>query len=215
MKLLSVNVGGVQNLEFNGRVVESGINKEKVDGKVEVLKQGLIGDKQADLSVHGGLDKAVYAYSVEHYEFWQNKLKVNALPFGQFGENFTVEGMDDREVMIGNSYRIGSVLLQVTQPRVPCFKLGIKMGDPTFPAKFMASGRYGFYFRLLEEGFVEAGDTIELVEKDSSGISVWKVMQIMYAGSHSNRDEIISALNLQALSADWRTGFEQKLAALS
>lgn len=214
MQLLSVNVGGLQELEFNGRIIESGINKKPLEGKLEVLKGGLAGDKQADFSVHGGLDKAIYTYSATHYEFWQNKLKVPEFPHGQFGENFTVEAMDDKEVMIGNSYRIGSALFQVTQPRVPCFKLGIKMNDPMFPAKFQASGRYGFYFRILEEGFVKVGDTVELVEEDSLGISVWEVMQIMHASSYTNRNKLIKVLNLQALSADWRSRFERKFAAL-
>jgi MOSC domain-containing protein YiiM len=215
MKLRSVNVSGIKELEFNGRTVKSGIDKKPVEGCIELLKKGLVGDKQADPSVHGGLDKAIYAYTAEHYDYWQEKLDLKALSYGQFGENFTVESMDDKQVLIGDIYRVGSALLQVTQPRVPCFKLGIRMNDPMFPAKFIKSGRYGFYLRVLEEGAVKTGDPIELVKKSDSEMSVWRIMQIMHAGSATNRNEVIKALAIQTLSADWRSEFEQKLSSLS
>lgn len=215
MKLRSINISEIKELEFNGRTVKSGIDKKPAEGAVELLKKGLIGDKQADPSVHGGLDKAVYAYTAEHYDYWQEKLSVKELPYGQFGENFTVESMDDQEVLIGDIYRVGSALLQVTQPRVPCFKLGIRMNDPMFPGKFLKSGRYGFYLRVLEEGTVEAGDSIELVEKSDSEMSVWEIMQIMHAGSATNSNDVIKALAIETLSADWRSEFEQKLSSLS
>lgn len=215
MKLRAVNVSDIKTLEFNGRKIKSGIDKKPVEGAVELLKEGLVGDKQADPSVHGGLDKAVYAYSIEHYLYWQERLGIEALPYGQFGENLTVESMDDRDILIGDIYRVGSALLQVTQPRVPCFKLGIRMDDPMFPSRFLKSGRYGFYLRVLEEGVVEAGCSIDLVEKSDSAMSVWEIMQIMHAGSETNRNEVIKALSIESLSADWRGEFEQKLSSLN
>ncbi len=215
MRLKSINISDIKELEFNGRTVKSGIDKRPIEGSLELLKKGLVGDKQADPSVHGGLDKAIYAYTAEHYDYWQEKLGLKKLPYGQFGENFTVESMGDREILIGDIYRVGGALLQVTQPRVPCFKLGIRMNDPMFPAKFMKSGRYGFYLRVLEEGSVKAGDSIELVEKSDSAMSVWEIMQIMHAGSNMNRNEIIKALAIEALSTDWRSEFEHKLSSLS
>jgi MOSC domain-containing protein YiiM len=215
MKLQAVNVGDIKELIFNGQSVKSGIDKKPVDGKIQLLKTGLIGDKQADPSVHGGLDKAIYAYTSEHYSYWENRLKINKLPYGHFGENFTVESMDDKAVLIGDIYEIGGALLQVTQPRVPCFKLGIRMNDPMFPAKFLKSGCYGFYLRVVEEGFVEAGDTIKLIEKGRSTLSVWEIMQVMHAGLNANCKEIMKALSIQSLSADWRSEFEKKLSSLA
>ncbi len=214
MKLRTVNIGDIKELMFNGQSVKSGIDKQPVEGRVQLLKTGLTGDKQADPSVHGGLDKAVYAYTAEHYGYWEDRLKIDRLPNGHFGENFTVESMDDKAVLIGDIYEIEGTLLQVTQPRVPCFKLGIRMNDPMFPAKFLKSGRYGFYLRVIEEGFVEAGDTIKLVEKGRSTLSVWEIMQVMHAGLGSNRKDIMKALSIQSLSADWRSEFEQKLSSL-
>lgn len=214
MRLLSVNVGGISQLDHNGRAVESGIVKTPVDGPVEVNRLGLEGDKQADKSVHGGQDKAVYVYSADDYPYWEEKLGDRKLPFGQFGENFTISEIDDKTVSIGDYFKIGPAIFQVTQPRVPCFKLGIHMNDPMFPSRFMASGRYGFYLRVVEEGSVRAGDPVELFEKASGSVSVWEIMQIMHHKQEASRDEIVKMMNLSGLSTDWRSEFEKKLTSL-
>ena len=180
-RLLSVNVGLPRTVEFHGRKIRTGIFKEPVLFPVHVGKLDLDGDRQADLTVHGGPDKAVYAYDLSGYTHWRRALS-RELPFGQFGENLTVEGMPETEVRIGDTYRIGSTLFQVSQPRSPCFKLAMKMEMPTFPRMFLAAGRTGFYFRVLEEGEVEAGDAITLVSREPGQITVLEATREIYGG---------------------------------
>lgn len=184
MKLLSVNVARPKRVRHSGRAVRTSIFKEPVSGRVAVRRRNVEGDEQADLSVHGGPDKAVYAYDIGGYEHWCRELS-RELPFGQFGENLTVEGMPETEVRIGDIYRVGTALLQVSAPRSPCFKLALKMGLPRFPRAFLASGRTGFYLRVLEEGEIGVGDAIELVSQDPRGVTVGQMTRFAYGGGGS------------------------------
>jgi MOSC domain-containing protein YiiM len=170
-RLLSVQVGKLRQIESGHRSVRTAIYKEPVLFRVRARRLNLEGDRQADLRVHGGPDKAVYAYDLSGYAHWRRELGAG-LPHGQFGENLTVEGMPESRVRIGDVYRIGDALLQVTQPRSPCFKLSLKMGRPDFGKAFVASGHPGFYLRVLEEGELGAGDAITLVEAGPEGATV-------------------------------------------
>src|SRR3954465_3364904 len=171
MKLASVNVSLPRPVEFRGQSGATSIFKEPTEGRVRVRRLSLEGDWQADLRYHGGLNKAVYAYPSEHYAAWAQELGRADLRPGQFGENLTVDGLTEDTVRLGDVFRIGTALLQVTQPRYPCYKLGIRMGDPAFPRRFLASGRTGFYLRVVEEGELGAGDAIELTER-SDGLTI-------------------------------------------
>ena len=171
MELLSVNVGRPRSVVDRGRTVRTAIFKVPLLVRVRVGRLNIDGDRQADLRVHGGPDKAVYAYDLSGYTFWRKEL-ARALPFGQFGENLTVEGMPETEVHIDDVYRVGGAVLQVSQPRSPCFKLALKMELPRFPRAFLASGRTGFYLRVVEEGEIGAGDAITLLERDPESLTV-------------------------------------------
>ncbi len=160
-RVLSVSVARARSVPWNGQAVRTGIFKEPVQARVAVHRLGLAGDEQADLEVHGGLLKAVYAYPSEHYAFWRRELPGTPLPWGAFGENLTVTGMSETEVRVGDRFRIGTALLAATKPRFPCYKLGIKFHDEGMIPRFLASGRTGFYFRVLEEGELGPGDAIE------------------------------------------------------
>lgn len=203
MKLLSINVSMPLQVEYGGRIVGTGIFKKPVSGPVRLTKHNLAGDRQADFRVHGGPDKALYAYPHEHYAYWAEELGCGGVEYGQFGENFTVEGMLEDAVCIGDVYAVGDALLQVTQPRVPCYKLGMKMGLPEFPKVFLASGRSGFYLRVLREGTVEAGCDVNLVERDSLGFTVRGVHALAFSGA-PDPDRIKAALAHPMLSKEWR-----------
>jgi MOSC domain-containing protein YiiM len=163
MKVISVNVGLPRTVAWKGQVVTTGIFKAPVDGRVPVRTLNLDGDRQADLSVHGGPNKAIYAYPSEHYDFWRSELPGMELPWGMFGENFTTEGLLEQAVNIGDQFRLGSAVAMVTQPRVPCYKLAAKFGREDIIKRFLASGRSGFYLKVVQEGEVGAGDRIELM----------------------------------------------------
>jgi MOSC domain-containing protein YiiM len=171
MQLISVNVGLPREVAWKGRTASTGIFKEPVSDRVMVRSLNLEGDRQADLTVHGGLDKAVYVYPFEHYDYWQNELPDMNLPLGIFGENFTTTGLREAEVNIGDRFGVGTVELMVTQPRMPCYKIGIRFGRSDMVKRFLASRRTGFYFRVLKEGEVGVGDTLELVSRDDNNIT--------------------------------------------
>jgi MOSC domain-containing protein YiiM len=231
MKLISVNIGRPRPVPHEGRVVSTGIFKEPVNEPVFLRRLNLDGDGQADLRVHGGADKAVYAYPLEHYAFWEresrhifkNSLslegegggeggkssKREGFPYGQFGENFTITGWLEDAVCIGDEFQIGGARVQVTQPRSPCFKLGIRMGDDQFPARFAAANRTGFYLRVLREGKVSAGDAIERVKHDADSLSVRDVFRLRH--DRGTREEYERAARLPALSSSWRAVFEKRL----
>ena len=172
MKLLSVQVGRPRKVKWRGRTVTTGIYKEPVPGRIMVRRKNVEGDEQADLRVHGGRDKAVYVYPSEHYAFWRTELPGMPLPYGMFGENFTTEGLDESSVCIGDRFRIGGAVVEVSHPRVPCYKLAVKFGRTDMPQRFHASGRCGFYLAILEEGEVGAGDLWERLSREAAGMSV-------------------------------------------
>jgi len=172
MKLLSIQVGHPRKVKWRRRTVTTGIYKDPVEGRIMLRRSNLEGDEQADLRVHGGWDKAVYVYPSEHYAFWRTALSGMDLPYGMFGENFTTEGLDESSVRIGDRFRIGGAVVEVTQPRVPCYKLGVRFGRPDMPQRFHASGRCGFYLAVLEEGDVGAGDVWKRIGRDPNAMSV-------------------------------------------
>ena len=210
MKLLSVNVSLPKEIQHNGKTITTGIFKEPVNDRVMLRELNLAGDGQADLVGHGGVYKSVYVYSIHNYDYWQQELKRNDFAFGQFGENFTVEGMLENEVCVGDVFRVGAALVEVTQPRVPCFKLGIKMDWSKFPKVFLQSCRVGFYLGVLEEGEVGAGDVIERTKTDPEGMTVREVCQLLYF-DQKNLEGAKKALRIQALSPGWRGSFEERL----
>lgn len=171
MRIVSVNVSEPKPIAVEKGAVLTGIFKQPIAGLVEVGRRNLAGDRQADTRVHGGVDKAVYAYPHEHYAAWQAELDRNDFVFGQFGENLTVEGMLEDRVRIGDRYRVGTALLEVSQPRFPCFKLGIRMNDAAFVKLFFASRKVGFYLRVIEEGVVQADDPVEQTESGNDTIA--------------------------------------------
>ncbi len=209
MELLSVNVGLPGYVTTRKREVETGIFKYPVEGRVMLRTLNLDGDGQADLENHGGPFRAAYCYTFENYEHWRNALDIPNLVFGNFGENFTVTQMPEDQICIGDIFRFGDAVVQVTQPRPPCFKLGIRMGRPWFPRQFLASGRIGFYLRVLKEGTVGAGDLIELVEQHPERMSVRQVINLLYF-DRDNREASLRASNLEALTPLWRELFAKQ-----
>lgn len=210
MKLLSVNVSLPKEVPYRDKTTSTGIFKVPVSGRVMLRTLNLDGDGQADLKNHGGIYKAVYAYSIEHYDYWKRELGRNDFTFGQFGENFTVEEMLDDHIHIGDQFRVGTALLEVTQPRVPCFKLGIKMDSAQFAKLFLNSGRLGFYLRVLQEGEVGAGDNIERTTIGPERMTVREVCRLLYFDPQ-NLEGAKKALRVRALSPGWRGPFEERL----
>ena len=209
-RLLSVNVGLPRDIEWKGRTVHTGIWKEPVPGRCRVGRLNLDGDGQGDLAGHGGEQRAVFVYQIESYRYWQEQLKRTDFVHGQFGENFTIEGLPDDAVCIGDRYRIGSALFEVTQPRVTCYRVGIRMNEPRMPALLTSSGRPGFYFRVLQEGEVGAGDEIVKVGEAKERMTVAEINALLYSPHHP-RDRLERALRIEALSPGWRASFEALL----
>ena len=211
MKLLSVNVGLPREVEWNGRTIRTSIFKAPVPGRVHVRKLNLDGDEQSDLTVHGGVDKAVYVYPSEHYAFWRDELPNADLNWGAFGENFTTEGvLDDKAVRIGDRFRINSAEFVVTQPRMPCFKLGIRFGRPDIIKRFLHSGRNGFYLAVAKEGEVAAGDSIELLARDENGVTIADIVDL-YTADAARQDLLQRVSELPALPENWRAYFRKRL----
>ena len=211
MKLLSVNVGLPREVEWNRRTIRTSIFKAPVSGRVQVRKLNLDGDEQSDLTVHGGVDKAVYVYPSEHYTFWRNELPNTDLDWGVFGENFTTQGaLGDKAVRIGDRFRIGSAVFVVTQPRMPCFKLGIRFGRVDIIKRFLHSGRNGFYLAVAEEGEVAAGDSIELLRRDENGVTVADIVEL-YTADAAKQDLLQRVSELAALPENWRAYFRKRL----
>lgn len=210
MELISLNVGLPRNVIWKGRTVTTGIYKEPVAGAVPLRKLNLDGDRQADLSVHGGPAKAVYAYPSEHYAYWRSELGRPELTWGMFGENFTTEGLSEKDTNIGDTFRIGSALVMVTQPRMPCYKLGTKFGRDDMLKLFLSSLRSGFYFSVLEEGEVATGDAIKLVARDPNNITVQDITKL-YSTERDNDALKRRAIEVEALSASWRNYFLKQL----
>lgn len=210
MELMSVNVGLPREVVWKGRTVTTGIYKEPVAGRIRLRKLNLDGDRQADLSVHGGPEKAVYAYPAEHYSYWRGELGRPELTWGMFGENFSTDGLLEKETNIGDKFQIGSALVMVTQPRMPCYKLGIKFGRDDILKMFLSSLRSGFYFSVLEEGDVGAGDEIKLVTRDTHNITVEDITKL-YSTERDNEALKRRAIEVEALPLSWRNFFLKQL----
>ncbi len=210
MKLLTVSVSMRKEVPYMGKTVATGIFNEAVAGRIRLRSLNLDGDEQVDLKGHGGVYKAVYVYSTENYEYWARELARNDFSHPQFGENFTVEGMTEDEINVGDVFKVGGARLEVTQPRVPCYRLGIKMDNVQFPKMFLNSCRVGFYLRVLDEGDVGAGDTIELLSRDPQGMSVRDVCHLYYFDKH-NLEDCKRAIRIRAMSPGWRDGFVARL----
>ena len=210
IKLISVNVGLPQGVEWHGKVVRTSIWKKPVAGRVRAATLNLEGDRQSDLSVHGGVYKAVYAYPSEHYSYWRNILPDNDLPWGAFGENFTIEGLLENDVRIGDRFQIGSAEFTVTQPRMPCYKLGIRFNRTDIIKLFLQSKRSGFYFSVLREGEVEAGDPIHRVFRPETALTIPDIVNL-YAVDSENQELLRRAIESPALPESWKEYFRKRL----
>lgn len=214
MKLISVNVGVPQLVMSHGEPVSTGIFKAPVSGRVMLRTLNLDGDRQADLSVHGGPSKAVYGYPSEHYEYWKKELPDMELPWGMFGENFTTEGLFESDLNIGDRFRIGTALVMITEPRLPCYKLGLKFGRSDIIRRFLASERTGFYFAVLQEGELGAGDLIEPMPESKSGVRVSDITRLYVRDKH-NVELLRRAVEVDALPESWRGYFQNQLQKLT
>ena len=211
-RLISVNVGLPRDIEWKRRTVYTGIWKDPVPGRCRARRLNLEGDGQGDLAGHGGEQRAVFVYQLGSYRYWQEQLKRSDFVHGQFGENFTIEGLPDDAVCIGDRYQIGSALFEVSQPRVTCYRVGIRMNEPRMPALLTSSGRPGFYFRVLREGDVGAGDEVVKVGEATERMTVAEINALLYSPNHA-RDRLERALRIDALSPGWRGSFEALLAS--
>jgi MOSC domain-containing protein YiiM len=209
MQVVSVNVGMPAEVEWQGRKVLTGIFKSPVKGRRPVRRLNIEGDGQADLSVHGGPDKAIYAYPSEHYVLWAQRLGYELSP-GNFGENLTTSGLLEDEVHIGDEFQIGTARLVVTQPRMPCFKLGIRFGDPSMVKTFLQAGKPGIYFAVLEEGEIAAGDSIKRVVEHVARISVIDMLGLVL-DRNAPSNELQRLLGVRSLASVWRTTLEDRL----
>src|SRR5437763_5870794 len=210
--LLSVNVGKPKDVSWRGKTVFTGVFKDAVAGPRRVRKLNVDGDGQGDVAGHGGGQRAVFVYQIDSYRYWERELGRDDLVFGQFGENFTVDGLADDEVCIGDRYRIGTATFEVTQPRVTCYRVGIRMNDPRIPALLVSHRRPGFYFRVIEEGEVEAGDEIVKLASGPEEMTVAEVDGLLYLPGHP-RQQLLRALRIPALSPGWQGSFRALLEA--
>jgi MOSC domain-containing protein YiiM len=208
-QILSLNIGKARNILVNGRPVRTGFFKAPVDGPVAIKRTKVEGDEVADLRVHGGPYKAVYLYPSEHYDFWRNELGLDELPFGAFGENLTTEGLTETTVHIGDQFQVGSSVLQVTQPRMPCFKLALRFERSDMVKKFWQSERSGIYFSVVKEGEVERGNTIERIESDPEHVSIAEIVTL-YKGTEWSSDLLQRALR-SPLYGSWKRDIQSRL----
>lgn len=216
MKILSINVSKPRIIQYGGKDVLTGIFKQAVSAEVFIGKLNLQGDEQADLKNHGGEHKAVYAFSASHYEYWRNALGEPELPFGSFGENFTVSNFSEERIRIGDEFQFGSAVLQVSQPRIPCFKLGIALNNKSAPKLFIKTYSTGIYFRVLTPGSVKTGDSIHLSKKSLHSITVKKVFQAYFDNKYSNAEMVLAeAIGLDELAPEWKEKIAKKLGWIS
>jgi MOSC domain-containing protein YiiM len=213
MKVISVNVGLPREVIFKGEVVTTGIFKEPAKGRVKLKTLNLDGDRQADLTVHGGIDKAIYAYPAEHYEYWKRELPQTAYSWGMFGENFTTEGLVEDAVNIGDLFQIGTSRLIATQPRMPCYKLGVKFGRTDVIRKFLNSRRPGIYFKVLREGEVGAGDEIKLISRDENNVTINDIVRL-YVEDKTDIEAMQRAITVESLPIGWRHHFHEQIRQL-
>src|SRR5437899_9450529 len=210
MKILSVNVGLPREVTWQGKVVTTGIFKDPVKTPVTLRRLNLDGDQQADRTVHGGVNKAVYAYPSEHYGYWRAELPGMDLSLGMFGENFTTEGLLEEAVYIGDRFRIGEAEVMATEPRMPCYKLGLKFGRSDIIKRFVASRRTGFYFAVKREGRVAAGDTVESIGRQQQAISVADITRL-YVFQKNDLETLRRAVEVEALPENWKGYFQHQI----
>jgi MOSC domain-containing protein YiiM len=209
MKILSVNVGLPREVTWQGKLVTTGIFKEPIEGSVMLRTLNLDGDRQADLTVHGGVNKAVYVYPSEHYPYWRAELPGVDLLWGMFGENFTTEGLLEEAIYIGDRFRIGDAEVIVTEPRMPCYKLGIKFACADMIKRFLTSRRTGFYFAVAREGAVRAGDAIKLIGREQQEIAVADITRL-YAFEKNDLRGLRQATGVEALPQNWKGYFRHR-----
>jgi len=214
MNIISLNVARPRLTVYQGRTINTGIFKQPVSGPVQLRTLNLDGDRQADLSVHGGPFKAVYAYPSEHYEFWRQELPGMELPWGMFGENFTTERMFESDLHIGDRLQIGTAVVTVRQPRSPCYKLAAKFQRDDMLERFLRSGRSGFYFSVEQEGVVQAGDSLEFLSRSPEAVTIAEMNRLFVAEKY-NRALIEKAIATPALPEDWREYLVERLQAVS
>jgi MOSC domain-containing protein YiiM len=215
MKVLSVNVGLPRKVLFNGQTITTAIFKDPVKGPVMLRKMNIDGDKQADLTVHGGVDKAVYSYPAEHYDYWRKQYPNIDIIWGMFGENFTTEGLMEDTVNIGDQIQIGSAKLVATQPRMPCYKLGVRFGLMEIIKRFLSSGRPGIYFKVLKEGEVKTDDKIEIIKRDKNNVTVKDIVRLYINRDYvDNIETMRRAIKISALPEGWKYEFQQNIEQL-
>jgi MOSC domain-containing protein YiiM len=203
MKIISVNLGLPREVVWKGMTVQTGIFKDPVDKPVTISKLNLAGDQQADLTVHGGAEKAVYAYPAEHYEYWRKNLPEVPFSWGKFGENLTAEGLTEDMLCIGDRLRVGSAVLMVTQPRMPCYKLALRFDRDDMIKRFLTSRRTGFYFAVVEEGEVHAGSEVEILSRDPYRVAVGDIVRF-HLGQERDPELLHRAMNVSALPQNWK-----------
>ncbi len=212
MKLLSVNVSLAKQIDYNGKLVSTGIFKQPTTSTIAITGNKLEGDEQVDLKNHGGEHKAVYGFAAEHYDFWRNELNKPALAFGQFGENLTISGLDEATLHIGDQLQINDCILEITQPRVPCFKLGIALDQADMPKRFVQHGATGIYFRVIKPGSFTVNDTIEPIFTHPSKLSVQTLFKAYFDKSFSDADKIMQqAASIAELSREWQQKVQSRL----
>jgi MOSC domain-containing protein YiiM len=213
MKVVSVNVGLPRDVVWQGRTVTTGIFKEAVEERIVLRTLDLDGDRQADLSVHGGKDKAVYCYPIEHYSYWKKELPGRDLPMGMFGENFTTDGLSEDSTCLGDRFSVGAAEVVVTQPRMPCYKLGVRFQSDDMVRRFLSSGRSGFYLAVTREGEVGAGDEIKVISRDENAVPVSEITRLYIAKRYDNNDvkSLRRTLRVAALPESWKEYFHERL----
>ena len=217
MKIVSLNTGLPREVLWRGRTVTTGIFKQPVEGRIALRKFNLDGDRQADLSVHGGVHKAVYCYPLEHYDYWTKELPGRELPMAIFGENFTTQGLSEDSAHLGDQISVGTAEVVVTQPRLPCYKLGVRFQADDMVKRFLASARTGFYFAVTREGEVGAGDEIELIARDPNAVPVSEITRLYVARRYSDPDlaSLARALRVAALPESWKQYFQERIGEMS
>tara|TARA_B100000686_G_scaffold353950_1_gene461795 strand:- start:67622 stop:68275 length:654 start_codon:yes stop_codon:yes gene_type:complete len=213
MKILSINISEPKKIIFNGKELITSIYKKPVDKSVELTDLGIMGDQQADLKVHGGYDKAVYVYSHKHYQLWSEKLKRNFDEFGLVGENLTIDDFNEEKINIGDEFSVSDCILKITQPRIPCYKLGIKMNDRNFPKNFSQSGRTGAYMKVLKTGKISPGDSLDLIKKEKNSMSIYEITDLLYIDI-DNIDKMKNVIQIDSLTEEIKEKFRERLIKL-
>ena len=213
MKIVSLNVGMPREVSWHGRSVETGIFKEPVKGPLALRELNLDGDGQADLTVHGGAYKAVYCYPLENYEYWKKELPGRDLPMGMFGENFTTEGLLENEAHLGDRFSAGTAEVVVTQPRLPCYKLGVRFGADDMVKRFLASGRTGFYLAVTRQGEVGAGEEIKRISRDANAVPVTEIVRLYVAKRFAPEDvdSLSKIMKIESVPEDWKDYFQERM----